>query len=103
MPVFVTQIDADTIMLMEAETSGAFAKSESEIRANPMGAFDTSMGAIGRIGRLMTERLRGELAGTAVESVECTFGVKVDGAGAVMIAQENDRAQFTVKLQFRTG
>jgi hypothetical protein len=103
MPVFVTQIEGDTMMLMEAETSGAFAKSDLEIRPNPMAAFDASLDALGRIGRVAAERLRQQYDGTGIESVELTFGIKTDGAGSVMIAQVNEAAQFTVKLSLRTG
>jgi len=102
MPVFVTQVEGDNLMLMEAETSGAFAKSDTEIRANPMAAFDNAFEAIARIGRAANDRLATMAAGTAIEQVELRFGIKVDQAGAVMIAMENEAAQFTVKLSFRT-
>jgi NTP-dependent ternary system trypsin peptidase co-occuring protein len=102
MPVFVTQVEGDNLMLIEAETSGAFAKSETEIRANPMAAFDNALDAIGRIGRVASERLAAGVAGTTIEGVELRFGVKIDQAGSVMLAMENESAQFTVKLSFRT-
>lgn len=103
MPQFVTQIEGDHIMLMEAETSGAFAKSDTEIRSNPMAAFENGVDAIGRIGRVISDRLHSQYAGTMIEHVDVTFGVKVDQAGAVMIAMENEAAQFTVKLSMRTA
>ena len=103
MPVFATQIEGDNLMLIETETSGAFAKSESEIRANPMAAFENALDAIGRIGRVACERIGAQTAGTAIESIDVHFGVKVDQQGGVMIAQENEAAQFTVKLSLRTS
>lgn len=102
MPVFMTQLEGDTLMLIEAETSGAFAKSDLEIRPNPMAAFDNSIAAMGTIGRRIASAIRSEYDGTGIDSAEVTFGVKVDQAGAVMIAQENERSQFTVKLHVRT-
>lgn len=103
MPVFVTQLEGDTMMLLEAETSGAFAKSELEIRPNPMAAFDNSVSMIGTIGRIIADRVAAEYSGGAIETAVVRFGVKVDGAGSVMVAQEGDKAQFTVTLTVRTG
>lgn len=102
MPVFMTQVEGDTMMLLEAETSGAFAKSELEIRPNPMAAFDNSIDAIGRVGRILAERIQAQYAGTGIDSAEVTFGIKIDGTGAVMISQENERSQFTVKINVQT-
>lgn len=101
MAQFVTQIEGDHLMMIEAETSGAFAKSELEIKANPMSAFETCIGAITRMGRVLSNRVRAELAGTGTESAEVSFGIKCDQVGSVMIAQENEKAQFTVKVTIR--
>jgi Trypsin-co-occurring domain 1 len=101
MPVFATQLEGDRLLLLEAETSGAFNKSELEFRPHPMSAFDHSMIAIADVGRVLAERARDGLTGTGVESAEVTFGVKIDGMGMVMLAQESSAAQFTVKLTIR--
>lgn len=103
MPVFVTQLEGDKMMLLEAETSGAFAKSDLEIRPNPIAAFDNSIDALGAIGTIVCDRLRDKFAGTPIETAVVTFGVKIDQAGAVMIAQVHDNAQFTVSLTVRVG
>jgi hypothetical protein len=102
MPVFVTQIEGDQLMLLEAETTGSFGKSDLEIRPNPMAAFDNSMDAMGRIGRIVAERVQAQYAGTGIESAEVSFGIKIDHSGSVMIAQENERSQFTVKIHVQT-
>jgi len=101
MAQFVTQIEGEHMIMVEAETSGAFAKSELEIKANPMTAFDTSIGAITRLGKVLSNRVRTELAGTGTERAEVSFGIKCDQVGSVMIAQENEKAQFTVKVTIR--
>jgi hypothetical protein len=101
MAQFVTQIEGEHLIMVEAETSGAFAKSELEIKANPMTAFDTSISAIARLGRVLSTRLRTDLAGTGTERAEIVFGIKCDQVGSVMIAQENEKAQFTVKVSIR--
>lgn len=103
MPVFVTQLDGDKMILLEAETTGAFAKSDLEIRPNPMAAFDNAVDAVGTIGTILSDRIRDKFAGTPIETAAVTFGVKVDQAGAVMIAQEHDSAQFTVSLTVRVS
>ncbi len=101
MAQFVTQIEGEYMLMVEAETSGAFAKSELEIKANPMTAFDTSIGAITRIGRVLSDRVRTALKGTGTERAEIVFGIKCDQVGSVMIAQENEKAQFTVRMVIR--
>jgi hypothetical protein len=103
MAQFVTQIEGDHIILMEAETSGAFAKSDLEIKPNPMAALGNSMEAVGRIGSLCSERLRAVLAGTGTESAEVSFGIKCDQIGSIMIAQEHEKAQFSVRLNIRVA
>lgn len=102
MPVFTTQLEGETLMLIEAETTGAFAKSDLEIRPNPMAAFHTAVVAMGTMGRVMSARIQKEYAGRGITSAEVSFGVKVDQAGSVMIALEAEKAQFIVKLNIRT-
>ena len=101
MAQFVTQIEGDHIILMEAETSGAFAKSDVEIKPNPMAALENTLEAVGRIGRLCAGKLRVALVGTGTEHAEVVFGIKIDQIGSVMIAQENEKAQFTVRMNIR--
>jgi hypothetical protein len=101
MAQFVTQIEGEHLVMVEAETSGAFAKSELEIKANPMTAFETSIGIMTRMGRVISSRVRAELAGTGVDRAEVVFGIKCDQVGSVMIAQENEKAQFTVRVAIR--
>lgn len=101
MAQFVTQIEGDHVILMEAETSGAFAKSDLEIKPNPMGAFHVTLESIGLIGRVAAAKLRETLAGTGTETAELGFGIKCDQMGSVMIAQENEKAQFTVRMNIR--
>ena len=103
MPVFVTQLEGDTMMLVEAETSGTFAKSDLEIRPNPMASFDQSVDMLGQIGRIIASRVASQYEGTGIESATVGFGVKIDGNGSVMLAQEGDKAQFRVTLNVRTG
>jgi Trypsin-co-occurring domain 1 len=103
MPVFQTELEGDRLILLEAEPSADFNKSELEVRPSPMLAFERSMAAIGEIGRTLSARVRHELDGTGAETAEVTFGVKIDGAGSVMIAQESARSQFAVKIVVRVG
>ncbi len=98
MASFVTQIEGDTMMVMEAETTGSYAKTSDEVRGNPMAAFDNAVNNAAVISRVMSHRLRMELAGTPVRTAEVGFGLKVTEKGSVMIAQEGTKAQFQVRL-----
>lgn len=98
MATFVTQIEGDTMMVMEAETSGTYAKSVDEVRGNPMAAFDNAISNAAAVSRILSHRMRLELAGTPVRTAEVGFGIKVNESGSVMIAMEGARAQFSVRL-----
>ena len=98
MASFVTQIEGDTMLLIEAETTGTFGKTVDEVRANPMAAFDNVLTNAAVISRVMSHRMRLELAGTPAKSAEIGFGMKVDQAGNVLIAREAERAQFSIRL-----
>jgi len=103
MPVFTTQLEGEHWMLVEAETAGAFAKSDSEERPNPMLAFHRAVSAMGTLGRVLSGQIRREYEGRGIESAEVGFGIKIDHTGLVMIALEGEKAQFTVKLNIRTA
>jgi hypothetical protein len=98
---FVTQIEGEHLLVVEAETTGALAKFDLEIKANPMTAFESCITAITRMGGVLSNRVRAELAGTGTERAEVVFGIKCDQVGSIMIAQENEKAQFTVRLSIR--
>ena len=103
MATFVTQIEGDTMMMMEAETSGTFAKSDLEIKPNPMAAFDNAIDNASLMARVLSGKMSQALAGTSVESAEVSFGIKIDQAGSILIAQESDKAQFQVRIVFKVS
>ena len=104
MATFVTQLEGNTMMVVEAETSGAFGKNEgSGQRANPMAAFDLAIETASSMCRIMSFRMAEALRGAPVSTTELDFGVKIDQHGTVMVAQEADRAQFKVKLTVRVN
>lgn len=103
MSVFATQLEGDRMILLEAGTSDTYSKSDLEFRPNPMAALERSMDAIGDVGRVVASRVRLDLHGTGVELADVSFGIRVDSLGTVMIAQQGENAQFTVKLSVRVG
>jgi len=48
------ELEGEHWMLVEAETAGAFAKSDSEERPNPMLAFHKAVSAMGTLGRVLS-------------------------------------------------
>ncbi len=103
MASFVTQIHGDTLMIMEAENTGTFAKSDSEIKANPMAAFDNAVQSATTLSRVLSARLSSSLRDAPVESAEVGFGVRVNEMGAVMIARDSEHAQFKIRLVLRVN
>lgn len=102
MATFMTELDdeGEIRFLMEAETTGAFAKSEMEVRPNPLTAYKQAVNAIGLMAGRMAESVGAQVAGTGVDA-EVTFGIKVDSQGAVMISQQSSLCQIQCTLRFK--
>lgn len=101
MAFIMTQVSDDVMMLLECETTGAFSKSDLEIKPNPMMAFLNSVDAIAKIARSVGDGVAPGLLESGCD-VDVQFGLKIDGAGAVMISQDSS-GQFKVNLKFTRG
>ena len=101
MAIFMTQIEGDTMMLVETETTGTFAKSDMEIKPNPMAAFHNSLDMASTMGRVIASRVSEQLAGSGVNNAEVQFGIKIDQFGSVLLAQEAEKCQFMLRLSFK--
>jgi hypothetical protein len=97
---YPTYLDDDTMLLMEAEASGAFAKGEMEVRPVPEKATENAVQSAQLLAMYVTDKLKPVLIDRGV-SAEVSFGIRCDGNGAVMIAQDLGKAQFTCKLTIR--
>ena len=101
MAQFMTELDetGDVLFLIEAETTGAFAKSALDVRPNPLKCFKQCVAAIGLMADQMATGIGNKVEGTGVDA-QVTFGLKIDSAGMVMISQ-NLGCQFNVTLVFK--
>jgi hypothetical protein len=99
MAFFITQISDDTEMFIEAETTGAFTKSDLEVRPDPLKAFLNTVDAAAKLGVAFSDRLTPTMAATN-SNVDVRFGLKVDGNGSVMISKEATLCQFQVTIRF---
>lgn len=101
MATFMTELDdaGEVRFLMEAETTGAFAKADMEIRPNPLQSYKQAVQAIGLMAARMADSIGASVAGTGVDA-EVTFGIKISSAGAVMISQDpNCQLQCTLRFK----
>jgi hypothetical protein len=99
----MTQVTDDVMLLLEAETTGAFSKSDLEIRPNPIMAYLNSIDTVAKMGSSFSSGLSSTME-TAGCDIDVTFGVKIDGAGSVMISKEQQVCQFNVTMRFtRSG
>lgn len=99
MAFIMTQVSDDVMMLLECEMTGAFSKSEMEIKPNPMMAFLNGVDAMAKIARSVGDGVVGPMLEAGCD-MDVTFGIKIDGAGAVLIAQDHNLCQFKVNLKF---
>jgi hypothetical protein len=96
---YITQLDEQTKLVLEAEASGAFAKSDLEVRPDPekalVNAIDTA--------RTLTRWLAHELGPTMREvgaEAQIAFSLKADSQGMVMIGMRPGDGQFQCTLTF---
>ncbi len=102
-PLFYpTNLDDETTLYLEAETSGAFAKNDLEIRPDPLTALASAIVSAEKFSRYIAKTMKPALREHGMDA-EITFGVRCDGFGAVMIAQDLGRGQLTCKLTIRPG
>ena len=99
MAFLVTEISDDVTLMLECETTGAFSKSDMEVRPNPLMAFRNSLDMIGKIGVAFAEQVGPAMAAADAE-MDVKFGVKVDGQGAVMVSMRSEECQFNVTMRF---
>ncbi len=102
MATFMTELDeaGEVRFLMEAETTGAFAKADAEIRPNPLLAYKQCVQAISLMAERMAESIGSSVEGTGVDA-EVSFGLKVSSDGAVMISQNYTNCQMYCTLRFK--
>jgi hypothetical protein len=98
---FVTELDENTMILIEAETSAAFGKNDLEVRPDPLRAYKNAVLLAGQLSRAMADGLAKAHAGTDNDTA-VTFGLRVDSNGSVMIAQSLDKAQIHITVR-RSG
>ena len=101
MATFMTELDeaGEVLFLMEAETTGAFAKSELEIKPNPLQCYKQAVSAIGLMAERMAAQVGKAVEGTGVDA-EVSFALKIDAVGMVMISA-NQNCQLNVTLRFK--
>lgn len=102
MATFMTELDdaGEVRFMMEAETTGAFAKADMEIRPNPLLAYKQAVQAIGLMAGRMADSIGSSVEGTGVDA-EVSFGIKISSEGAVMISQSYTNCQLYCTLRFK--
>jgi len=85
------------MLYLEAEASGAFVKSELETRAVPEKAVENAVLSARQLAVYLADQLKPVLTERGM-SAEVSFGIRCDGSGTVMIAQELSKGQFACRL-----
>ena len=97
---FESKIDDQTWLLLEAETTGAFAKSGLEgSKMSPELAFQNLCTVSAQVARGLSQMFDEKLAGTNTE-VDVTFGVKSDAGGNVMVCFKPGEGQLSVTVRY---
>lgn len=97
---YPTKLDEQTILLLEAETSGAFVKSDLEVRPDPEQALVNAVAAAETISRYVARKMKPSLRENGAIA-EVSFSIRCDGNGSVMLAQDAARGQLLCKLTIR--
>ena len=98
---FPSELDENTTILIEAETSAAFAKSDMEERPDPRSAFLNAVALAAKLSSAVSDGFGTSIQGQGASGT-ATFGVRIASSGAVMLSQTLDRAQIQVAIRFGT-
>ena len=93
MAFFKTKLNKTEYVMLEAETSGAFVKSDLEVRPDPETALLTALDTVAKVAVSLGEKMAG-----ATASTEITFGVKIQPTGLVLISQRPDDGQISCTI-----
>lgn len=99
---YITHLDDDTSLVLEAETSGAFAKSDLEVKPNPTKALINAVATARTFARFLANELGPTLKETGAEA-DITFSIKADSQGMVMIGMKPGEGQIHCSLKFGGG
>ncbi len=103
MAFIVSRLDKDTIVMVETETTGAFSKSELEVKPDPERAIINSVETITKMSRTIAAGVIPSLREVRASNFEMMFGMKIDGQGAVLVSQRPDDCQFKVTLRWNVA
>ena len=94
---YPTNLDEKTTLLLETEVSGAFVKSDLEIRPDPETALKNAVVAARTFAEHVATEMRSSLELHKM-GMEVRFGVRCDGNGTVMIGQNLGNSQLVFKI-----
>lgn len=95
---YEVNFDDETRIMFEGQASGAIAKGGQKTDFIPDDAFDNSIDLIKKVAlRIATDV--GPVVDGTVCSMEIEFGVRADGNGVVMLAQDPSIGQFRVVIK----
>lgn len=97
---YPTRIDDDTLLLLEAEASGAFTKNQGSVEASPITALANAIDMARTLAGHLADELKPTLAEKGMDA-EFTFSIKCDGNGQVMISQDTSGGQLLCRLTIR--
>lgn len=95
---YETKLDENTWVLLDSESSGAFAKNETETKMSPAAALQNSLDVALNMGRALSSKLAVDIDPRM--ALDLQFGIKCDGQGNVMISSKPDGGQFAVTLRW---
>lgn len=98
MGFYATKI-GDAEILLEAMASGAFAKSDLDIKPDPKAAVVNAVGIVKTVAGYMAQEVAPILRSTGA-LLEVNFSVRADGNGMVMICEDASQGQFQCSLKF---
>lgn len=100
MAFIVSRLDEETQVLVECETTGAFSKSDLEIKPDPERAIFVTVENIASLSRTLAMGIVPTLREVRASNFEVQYGIKIDGNGSVLISQRKEDGQFSVTLRW---
>ena len=95
---YQTRLDENTWILLDTESSGAFAKSELESDMTPATAMENTLELAHQVARAVSAKLSTDVDPRM--AMNFTFSIKADASGNVMVAATHGIGQFNVTIRW---
>ena len=99
---YQTKLDENTWVQVESEASGAFTKSDLDVRPDPETAVLKAVEQMEMVARFLAQKMTPAVREYGMDA-EIAWSMRIDGNGSVMIGQDVARGQLRCTLTMKAN